>query len=125
MKSWCINCRVKLSFDFDSDHRLVVTTFRTPIRKIDRFRPRSDNKNAKKAPKDPLKYREVKRLQDPITSECYCSEVSKNLTKSLAEMTLDQRCKQIIDSLRSAATAAYLKKSEKSLGMTTLNCKNC
>ena len=104
MKSWCINCRVKSSFDFDSDHRLVVATFITPIRKIDWFWPRSDNKNTKKAPKDPLKHREVKRLQDPITSEYYCSEVSKNLTKSPADMTLDRRCERIIDSLRSAPT---------------------
>ena len=33
MKSWCINCRVKSLFDFESDHRLVVATFITPIRK--------------------------------------------------------------------------------------------
>ena len=34
---YCTDCRVRTSFDFNSDHKLLVTTLRTPKTKVARF----------------------------------------------------------------------------------------
>ena len=38
LRKCMISCRVRNSFDFNSDHRLLISTFCAPIRKIDRFK---------------------------------------------------------------------------------------
>ena len=37
LRQYSSDCRVRTSFDFNSDHRLLVTTFRTPKTKVARF----------------------------------------------------------------------------------------
>ncbi|XP_066918729.1 craniofacial development protein 2-like [Clytia hemisphaerica] len=47
LRQYCLNCRVYRSFDFDSDHRLVIATMNTPLTKKARYRKRTVKKKAK------------------------------------------------------------------------------
>ena len=40
LRSWATNCRVRNSFQLapHTDHRLLVSYFLTPVRKVDRYR---------------------------------------------------------------------------------------
>lgn len=59
LSSWCTNCRVRNSFDFLSDHRLLVLTVRQPKTKRDFLHHRP-----KKPASDPIKSRRVKDLRN-------------------------------------------------------------
>jgi len=47
LRQYCCDCRVRTSYDFNSDHKLLVTTFRTPKTKSARFRKRTAIKKRK------------------------------------------------------------------------------
>ena len=64
LRQYVLNCRVYRSYDFDSDHRLVIATMNTPCTKFARFRRRDRKTNPKKLN---LKMLENERIRDQFT----------------------------------------------------------
>ena len=63
LRQFTKNCRVYRSYDFDSDHRLVITTLNTPRTKTARYRKRKKKKSSKKLD---IKMLETISLNQPL-----------------------------------------------------------
>ena len=71
LRQFTTNCRVYNSFDFDSDHRLVVAHMKTPRDKVSRY--------VKRIPKTVRKKYDLSALQSEEASERFITKVSESL----------------------------------------------
>ena len=101
--SWGTNCRVRSSYNFDSDHSLLVFTIRQPYNKADRLHHKPKEKDT-----DPLKKRNVKKLRNCPE---YPIEINKLLADSEVPTNLDEKCDFLIEILKTATVNCLPEKS--------------
>ncbi|XP_066935519.1 uncharacterized protein [Clytia hemisphaerica] len=58
LRQYCMNCRVYNSYDFDSDHRLVIAKLSTPCTKMSRYK-----KHRMKSPKKRFDFKSLNRAE--------------------------------------------------------------
>ena len=92
--SWGTNCRVRSSYDFQSDHFLLVYTIKQPFKKADRL-----HHKPKKPEPDPIKQRNVKDLRNCPE---YPIEIDRLLSNAEIPTQLDDKCEFLIDILKDA-----------------------
>ena len=71
IRQYVTNCRVYNSYDFDTDHRLVIADLRTPCTKLSRF--------IQRAMKPKRKYLDINALKRSETSEQFSNAVTAKL----------------------------------------------
>ena len=98
LRKYVQNCRVYNSYDFDSDHRLVVADLCTPTTKVARHITRSSKQNKKK-------HLELRSLEKPEIKEAFVNAaVEKLLTTPIEENATNSEIhKQLVDTLNTAA----------------------
>ena len=97
LRQYVRNCRVYNSFDFDSDHRLVIATLITPTSKVSRYVKRS----AKRKKKLDLRY-----LRDPTVKTNFIDSVVGKITSSNilnSDLNNSEVNKQFVDAINTAA----------------------
>ena len=109
--SWGTNCRVRSSYDFQSDHSLLGLTIKQPAKKADRLHHKS-----KKPESDPIKQRNVKDFRNCPE---YPIEVDRLLSnaKRPVPTQLDDKCDFLIDVPKDATDMCLpvIDKQEKTL----------
>lgn len=110
LRSWATNCRVRNSFQLTppTDHRMLVSSFLTPVRKIDRFRRRTSRNSSNKV--DPLQMRDVRALRDHKLE--YCNAVEQEFNEPLDGPDLDADCAELVRRLKSAAVSTLPERVE-------------
>lgn len=68
LRQYCTNCRVYNSYDFDSDHRLVIANLSTPCTKMSRYK-----KHRKKSSKKRFDFKSLR-----------CAEIEENFKRTLS-----------------------------------------
>ena len=103
IQEYITNCIVQLEYDFDSDHRLLTTTLRTPCTRKARRKP-------KRPPKQPVS--DKKTLYDPTIREKYVDSIDTYLRNSPTHICPSEMSENIIHILNSAAADVLPKKSK-------------
>ena len=97
IRQYVTNCRVHSSYDFDSDHRLVVANLKTPCSKLARYvkrtkkiQPKQFDLSALKIPEigNDLKNEAINEMNS-INLEADNSTLNKNLLKSINNAALN------------------------------------
>ena len=102
-QEYITNCIVQLDYDFDTDHRLLTTTLRTPCTRKARRKP-------KRPPRKPMPNK--KTLIDPSVRKRYVQTVETTLQRSHSSHTCTTKMSEnIIHALSSAATVTLPKTS--------------
>ena len=97
MRQYCTNCRVYNGFKFQSDHRLLVSEWRTPKTKLARFVKRKKGKPS-------VKY-DLTGFQDEAMKANFQDAVKTKLENTQFDdcSDLESLCSKIVDTLNSAA----------------------
>jgi len=82
--SWGTSCRVRSSYDFQTDHFLLVFTINQPFKRADRL-----HHKPKKPEPDPIKQRNVKELRNCPE---YPVEIDRLLSDAEIPAQLDDKC---------------------------------
>ena len=105
IRQYVTNCRVYNSYDFDSDHRLVIAHLSTPCSKASRFVPRSYQQKKKKEQLD------VKSLNDPVIHTNFINAAAEHLSVIDLEADNSSINSQFVNAINTAATETLSKKS--------------
>ena len=94
VQQYVTNCIVKPEYDFDSDHRLLITELRTPTTRNARWRERP-------IPKPPRL--NIAALQDATLQIQYANETEKQLNRPLTNESTEECSTRIVNTLNTAA----------------------
>ena len=95
-----LDCRVYRGYNFESDHKLLVSRMRTPTTKAGRFK--------RKKPENPNPKVNLKTLQITPTRKIYTSQIEPT-----SDQDIDIANERLISSLKQAATETLPKKKKK------------
>ena len=95
LRQYSSDCRVRTSFDFNSDHKLLVCTFRTPKTKIARFK----NRTVIKKKKLDLEY----FMNDQTTQTNFIKDLNERFSQFDTTSSADEKNTDIIDRLNDIA----------------------
>ena len=100
LRRYVTNCRVFNSFDFDSDHRLVVANLTTPTTKKARFINRTKTKRQKR-----INFEAI----TPAMSELFKDEVSRKLNSNeiLNSESNDFLNEKLVNTIKETATTCF------------------
>ena len=102
LRQYTTNCRVYRSYDFDSDHRLVIATLTTPCTKASRYRKRRKTTKNKQL--------DLKMLDNEIIKNQFIQNAVDNInTKNIDNLNNDMIHEHLINSINSAAETAIPK----------------
>ena len=87
------NCVVDTNYDFDSDHRLLITTMNTPTTKQARSKQR----------KQQIKKLDINSLNQQETQIRFLEALSNSLESAQTECTLKERAEKVTQALNTAA----------------------
>ena len=87
---------------------MLVSSFLTPVRKIDRFRRRTSRNSSNKV--DPLQMRDVRTLRDHKLE--YCNAVEQEFNEPLDGPDLAADCAELVRRLKSAAVSTLPERVE-------------
>ena len=94
VQQYVTDCRVRRQYNFDSDHRLLITSMRTPC-------TRKARRRYNKLPEKPK--RDIKALRNPIIQKKYVDTVNTGFRNSVHQKHPNEASKRVIDILSSAA----------------------
>ena len=100
LRQYCTNCRVYNGFKFQSDHRLLVSEWRTPKTKLARFVKRKKGKPSTKF--------DITGLTDGTLTANFQDAVKTSLDSFQFDdcTDLDSLCSKLVDTLNSAAESS-------------------
>ena len=95
VRQYVTNCRVYNSYDFDSDHRLVIADISTPCTKLGRYVKRTVNTKKK--------FLNMNCLKQPEICERFVNKVSEKLESIDLDSTNSEINENLISSIKSSA----------------------
>ena len=97
LRQFVTNCRVYNSYDFDSDHRLVVTNLTTPCTKKARFLKRKKSSRGKKLNFDDVTHEMTEQFRDSVIRKLNITEVNQSQSNTFLNDSIVNAMKESAD----------------------------